>query len=308
MVDAPDGWIVGDDGVILRWNGTDWNQVPSPTDADLRGVYMLNSTDGWAVGIDGVTIHWNGTSWTQVSSGTAVNLLDIEAAGQHYYAVGENGTVIMWNGTKWTPEILPTNLAIRSIDMFWVPDLFDPPGYWSGLAVGDQGLMLNYTQKTGWTEMLSPTEAQLNDIDGLWAVGSGWTIIQWEKGEWKNASTPMSGYGWLNTLDMVTSDDGWAMGYNGTILHWNGTLWSKTASPTINEIKSVFMVGVDDGWAVGLNGTILHWNGVIWVPEYPMSILALLPMIMMIFLKLGKVKFTRFLSKRTMLEKGKRSR
>jgi hypothetical protein len=26
----------------------------------------------------------------------------------------------------------------------------------------------------------------------------------------------MSGYGWLNTVDMVSFDDEWAMGYNGT--------------------------------------------------------------------------------------------
>jgi hypothetical protein len=41
------------------------------------------------------------------------------------------------------------------------------------LAVGDQGLILNYTEKVGWTEMKSPTNAQLNDVDGSWA----WVLV-----------------------------------------------------------------------------------------------------------------------------------
>jgi len=305
MVNASDGWIVGDNGVILHWNGTEWNQVSSPTNADLRGVYMLNSTDGLAVGIGGVAIHWNGTGWTQVSSGTTFDLFDIEATSQSYYAVGANGTIIMWNGTEWAPEILSTNLTMRSIDLFWVLDLSEPPGYWNGLAVGDKGFILNYSQKAGWTEMESPTDTQLNDIDGSWAVGSGWTIIQWEKGEWKNTSSSISGDGLLNTLDMATSDDGWAMGYNGTILHWNGASWEQMPSPTTNEIKSVFMIGADDGWAVGVNGTILHWNGAIWIPEYPTSILALLFMTMVVLL--SRVKLKRFFPTH-LLEKRKHSR
>jgi hypothetical protein len=71
--------------LALRWNGTKWTQVKTPSPggggAD-EGVTSLNavsdrtSGDAWAVGYDGnptrpfetLILHWNGTSWTQVQS------------------------------------------------------------------------------------------------------------------------------------------------------------------------------------------------------------------------------------------------
>jgi len=33
-----EAWAVGEEGVVLRWNGAEWRQVSSPTDAYLLGV------------------------------------------------------------------------------------------------------------------------------------------------------------------------------------------------------------------------------------------------------------------------------
>ena len=53
-----DGWAVGSDGCIIRWDGTSWNNVTSPTTAWLNSVDMISSTDGWIVGADGNIYHW----------------------------------------------------------------------------------------------------------------------------------------------------------------------------------------------------------------------------------------------------------
>ena len=61
MVSSTDGWAVGDSGIIIRWDGSNWENVTSPTTKHLFSVDMINSTDGWAVGSDGMhyPLGWN---------------------------------------------------------------------------------------------------------------------------------------------------------------------------------------------------------------------------------------------------------
>jgi photosystem II stability/assembly factor-like uncharacterized protein len=287
MVNATDGWIVGDDGTILHWDGVSWTAFPSPTTEDLRGIYMDSSTNGWAVGLNGVTIHWNGTAWESVNSGTTENLLDVGATylTASYYAVGHHATMLWWNETSeaWEPQTVPTTNGLRAITMFdfliWVP--YPPPGHMEiirdGWCVGDSGTILHWDGT--WTSVSSPTIAQLNKVSRLsnndaWAVGSSWTMLHWDGTQWSIVSTPKSGYGWFSALYMVNSTDGWAMGYGGSILHWDGTSWSEVASPTTETLNSVFMVNATEGWAVGLNGVIIRWTGTEWViPEFPTSLM-----------------------------------
>ena len=64
--------------LILRWNGTAWKRVPSPTPAGgaaLRGVAATSARSAWAVGDTSsgdssktVILRWNGTAWKQVPS------------------------------------------------------------------------------------------------------------------------------------------------------------------------------------------------------------------------------------------------
>ena len=68
MVSSSDAWAVGDSGIILRWDGTNWQNVTSPTTKHLFSVNMVNSTNGWAVGSDGCIIHWDGAIWSNVAS------------------------------------------------------------------------------------------------------------------------------------------------------------------------------------------------------------------------------------------------
>jgi hypothetical protein len=82
-----DAWAVGDycvsscgtpgavlDTLTLRWNGTSWSKVHSPSPGStgrnqLFGVSATSATSAWAVGTNpnGTTLilHWNGTNWSQ---------------------------------------------------------------------------------------------------------------------------------------------------------------------------------------------------------------------------------------------------
>jgi hypothetical protein len=81
---ARNAWAVGAAGatgsstpstLILRWNGTGWKRVASPTPAGGAGLFGVAATSGriaWAVGIAGnlfggkakaLVLRWNGTAW-----------------------------------------------------------------------------------------------------------------------------------------------------------------------------------------------------------------------------------------------------
>jgi len=64
--------------VIVRWNGTAWRRVPSPspgTNASLSGVAATSSSNAWAVGYTATStgsktliLRWNGSVWKRVPS------------------------------------------------------------------------------------------------------------------------------------------------------------------------------------------------------------------------------------------------
>ena len=52
MVDAQNGWTVGQRGTLLRWDGSTWTRFAAPTIKDLLAVDMISANDGWAVGVE----------------------------------------------------------------------------------------------------------------------------------------------------------------------------------------------------------------------------------------------------------------
>jgi hypothetical protein len=88
---ATDAWAVGEycvsscggpgavlDTMTLRWNGTAWSKIKSPSPSStsrnlLFGVSATSATSAWAVGsypngsfvLTTLILHWNGTSWSR---------------------------------------------------------------------------------------------------------------------------------------------------------------------------------------------------------------------------------------------------
>jgi hypothetical protein len=117
-----DAWAVGstspgggnhDQTLVLRWNGSQWQQVPAPspggTDSSstLTGVTATSTSNAWAVG--GTTsqafiLHWDGTSWQQATipslPPSTLNGVAASSAASAW-AVGED-----FNGTANVPLAL----------------------------------------------------------------------------------------------------------------------------------------------------------------------------------------------------------
>jgi hypothetical protein len=104
--------------LIVRWNGSRWTRVPSPSPAgsSLSAVTATSARNAWAVGSTGtgktLILHWNCTAWTQVPSPSPApspELLGVTAtSANNAWAVGQTGTagriktlILHWNGATW---------------------------------------------------------------------------------------------------------------------------------------------------------------------------------------------------------------
>jgi hypothetical protein len=115
------------DTLILRWNGTRWSKVASPSPGTVGSVLFavsaVKADDAWAVGdlintsgpINALIEHWNGTKWSQVTAAnpgssfndlqavSAASACDIWAAGDQldadlpYTTLTEHQTGATWS-------------------------------------------------------------------------------------------------------------------------------------------------------------------------------------------------------------------
>lgn len=248
-----DAWAVGQGGsidqlgqqaVLLRWNGTAWSSVPvprlgGPTDANsLWGISAVSSTDIWAVGGytlygDGsntqygtLLLHWDGSTWSIVPNGCDATEDVVAISGTDVWAVGND--TCHWSGTTWTP----------------IPNAS--------------------SNNNNYVRLRSVSAASSGDV---WTVGfeaipyfEGYRyrgrIERWDGSKW-TALIPQSSGDHLDGVLAVSPTDAWAVGSdygNNLILHWDGSAWTpqEVPSPGIsNYLNGVGAAGADL-WAVGI--------------------------------------------------------
>ena len=291
---ATDGWIVGTDGVVVHYDGVNYGSVTSPTINNFTSISFgpplagpINANDGWAVGNASATVtfeptiyHWNGFTWTKgIAIGTTNNLNSIFMVdtGDVWTVGGGNQhtssctaalcpVILHFTGGSWnsiTPP--PGSYTIKSIFMVssnegWAVGQQYAPTTHGG--VNATGIILHYTVTGGV---------------GTWAIFPAPS---------SPASIPS-----LNSVFMLTQNEGWTLGDNATILHytvsggvgtWNLVTVSGTPGlfPDAN-LTSVFMLSPTSGWGVGgiqasgsfsAGPVIIYWDGTKWEPVSAPSI------------------------------------
>jgi len=229
MIDSNDGWAVGDNGTIIRWNGLSWSivNIPEIVSVDLASVFMVNTNDGWIVGESGTVLRWEGISWKMVSSSLGIRLQVglssvFMAHSNDGWAVGwekaralekgTNGVVLRWDGSSWSKIWLSATDNLERVKSI---SLVDSSNVW---AIG-------YT----------------NEPDRLGRSGS--CAVHWDGKSWRKVGDPSTKS--LNSIFMVNHNDGWVVGGEGTILRYSkdsvlaaspaptATIVIPTSSPTV---------------------------------------------------------------------------
>ena len=170
--------------LIMRWNGSTWTRVPSPSpeeDTLLTGVAAASADSAWAVGYsrDNTTsrglvfMHWNGSTWTTAPSPSLVYNVSVLA-----------GVTVTPGGTAW---------AFGWTD----PDASSGTSNGSG----ERTLILRWNG-TAWTRVPSPSPGPSARIGGVTALSSGdaWAtgtvggktlVLRWNGQRWTGPAGPL---------------------------------------------------------------------------------------------------------------------
>ncbi len=166
---ASDAFAVGDSGMVLRYDGTDWAPQSSGSTEALRAVWG-DSAAVFAVGDGGTILYHDGSAWHAQSSGTTQPLFGVwGTSASDVFAVGGGGTILHYDGAVWNAQVSGTTQTLYGV---WGSA---PDGVFAG---GDGGSVLHY-DGTMWTAQ--HTDAPM-DVRGIWgssatsvfAVGEPW--------------------------------------------------------------------------------------------------------------------------------------
>lgn len=268
--------ITGARTLILRWDGTAWSRVPSPSPGPSSGFAFLDAVasgpgdSAWAVGdycASGcgtssthdvpLILHWDGARWSQVpgpSLGTDDGL-DAVSAGPTRTAwavgwycpsrcssndapAGERTLTLRWDGTAWSHVASPRPGAAEVLD---------------GVDLGPDGS----AWATGWS-CSSGCGASSEDDQTL--------TLHWDGTAWSEVTSPNPGAGgFLGGASQGRAGSAYTVGYYckcrasseqdvSLILRWDGDAWSQITSPSPGGPAQLSAISSDPAgsiWAAG---------------------------------------------------------
>jgi photosystem II stability/assembly factor-like uncharacterized protein len=261
MLNAEDGWMVGEAGVVLHYTKAPgqsnpvWQRV-DPAVPPFHSLFMVSPTEGWAISFG--FAHYKDGTWRQVPGmGGGKDLFMVSP--DEGWAVGNFGHIShYWQG-QWQEVESPTSEDLKTIFMV---------GSDEGWASGSNNILLRY-QGERWEKVPDedlPFRSTLIDIEmvsktEVWALGRD-GVFHYKDGVWDVAVDNSSLH--LIDLNMINANEGWAVGTEGRIFHYQEGQLHAVESPTQKWLLSVDMVSADEGWAVGEDSTILHYHNGIW--------------------------------------------
>lgn len=252
-----------DEGVLVRFDGTDATEVTLPEAVPLLNwTFGFGSDDMHVVGNEGTLLHYDGTEWSVMTSPTDQDLWGVwGAAPNDLWAVGGTArsstgtpTLLHYDGAAWStvtpPALTPSN--VKAFFKVWGSSASDV------YVVGDVGVVIHY-DGTSWEELLVGAE---DDLVAVWGTGpddvvavggrSNGIVSHWNGTEWRSEFlTPLPG---LNGVWMREPGVAHIVGLRGTIAVFDAETFTVTeALPDENlDYHSIF--GVDgELFAVGGN-------------------------------------------------------
>ncbi len=277
-------WAVGDEGMILAFDGHAWQQQSSPTQINLRGITRTPGGQLFAVGGEGtVIISWGDGRWEMLDcpygagfqSVLALSDEELLLAGGRYIvdAGGFRGELVRWrNGHFTTVEVDRAMPRLRSLQ-----------AYKDGVLIaGDQG-HLYYLQGDRLDQLRSDSRHDLMDIVALptgeaLAVGDFRTVLT-AAPDFVKALAPsapdsaqqthwevMGSGSQHNLWGLYVAPDSslYACGDAGTVLQYRDHRWQ--AMPIVGDLAVHCLWDAGDGglYAGGQSGQIFRHSRDAW--------------------------------------------
>jgi hypothetical protein len=205
----------GTHGIVLHYDGKQWDKEPVHTSKRLEGVWGSSIADVWAVGVD-ETLHWDGELWARTPR---PGLKVTGSSKNNVWCLTDRGVVSQWNGASWE-QVRSTMTDARHIWSGWVGDVW--------VAGGPNGI--HHFDGSTWTT----TEVSYYSVAAIWgsAPTDVWAaggelisctncggLLHWDGLEWHRWNTQLES---VIVLDLggTAPDDVWAVGIDGKILHF----------------------------------------------------------------------------------------
>lgn len=173
--DGPDAiFAVGDEGLILHWNGIKWQRMISGTKSALYSVWGQDDKHVLAIGDFGLVLRWNGENWAEFYAGTENFLFDVWGnALDDIFIVGLSGTLVHFDGQRWNLTPARARDDLMAIDGL--------PGS-TPFVVGSQGSILRFDGHE-WQPETVDAEASLRAVKvsqngTVFAVGNNGVILR----------------------------------------------------------------------------------------------------------------------------------
>ncbi len=277
-------WAVGDDGVILAFDGQAWEPQTSPTQVNLRGVTRTPAGQLFAVGGEGTVItskgdgHWEALDCPYGAGFQSVLALsddELLMAGGRYFvdAGGFRGELVRWHKGRFTAvEVDEAMPRLRSLQ-----------AYKSGVLIaGDQG-HLYFLEGNRLDQLRTDSRHDLMDTIPLptgeaLVVGDFSTVMtaapDFVKALAPSASDSAQEADWEvmesgthhNLWGLHHASDGatYACGDAGTVLQFRDNRWQ--ALPIVGDLAVHCLWDVGDGglYAGGQTGQIFRYDGNAW--------------------------------------------
>jgi photosystem II stability/assembly factor-like uncharacterized protein len=284
MVDAKEGWAVGDEGVIWHTidGGATWERQPTGLRGSLRSLYFLNPYVGWVAGREelphgggsaGILLYTRdgGCTWKRLLEGSLSGLNRVRFSDpQHGFLLGDGGDLTPTGvfktgdgGRTWQPVPGPSCPG-------WLDGDFRDGQ--TGALTGAWGRLATWRQDrftTADAEGLGGRSIfgiRLLKGERALAVGQGGLVlvsrsqgVRWGFADLKLPQAVLAAWD-FHALDVV-GDQVWVVGRPGAaVLHSTdgGATWEvlKTGQPL--PLHGIYFLDAQHGWAVGDLGCVLH--------------------------------------------------
>ncbi|NLY58838.1 MAG: glycosyl hydrolase [Gammaproteobacteria bacterium] len=283
-------WAVGDDGLILHFDGSDWHQEVSPTRANLRAVACAANGRVYAAGGDGTVLmrdvdgRWLALDCPFGSGFQALLLTgedELLLAGGRYFVDpgGFRGELVRYRQGKFQTLTFDTPM----------PRLRSLKAYKDGvLMVGDQGhlfylkgLQLNRLESNSIHDLMDiitlPTGEALavGDFGSIMTAAVNFTAAlaapaaAREQSRWQ----PMISTGKRQLWGIHEGVDGtcYACGEAGTVLVLEGDQWRALPAPSELNVHCLWDTG-NGLFAAGQHGRIYRYDGSDWQLHYDLHL------------------------------------
>lgn len=123
--DSQTVYSAGDNGVIVKWDGTKWKSNAKVGNQTFFGMWGADAVNIWAVGCGGTVAYYDGVLWTPVTAISSMDnscFFDVHGTSKNDVWAVSQSYVWHWNGTAWTRYTEASGNAVyaRSANEVWI--------------------------------------------------------------------------------------------------------------------------------------------------------------------------------------------